>query len=615
MMRKNLMTICVLCLSMMFLLGACAEDEKDFTGTIYGLITDAADANKAIAGATVTITPGGKRTTTGSDGRYEFKDLEVGSYTLQVTAAGYVTDRFTVSVVAGEKNEGDLQLRKETAQTDLELSRSNLNFGSNLNEMSIELKNKGNKATAWEAISEASWLSVAPLQGTLEAGKQEVLVVKVNRKLISSQSNTILKITAGGTSYPVTVSILPEGETSELSFIPEEADFGVSRKEMTLSVNNLKESGSISWTIKAPENGALTVFPLHGTTQAGKTTSIKVDLDRSKMQESFRETLELTANGIVYTVLLSATYTENENPDAPDDPDTPDNPDDPDNNNPVDPGDTDIPLPGVIAISPFDNLDATVTKMTRSTTGKVEVEFKMQNNTGNKIDLRLTTSSYTSNTYAYDNIGNQYKITQIELGNSTSSYSPVSIAIPDQVIVKGKLVIEGVDASASELVNITVSTGLNGQSDFVIRNLNIGEGTEKPVESLNQAFFQTPFDDLEAVVTNVKRNQSNGKTEIAFKLTNNGSKARELRLTTTGYTSNTYVYDNEGNQYAISSVTLGQSSSSYSPVTGTLPSKVSIVGKFVINDVALSATTFTNITVSTGLNGQDDYIIKNLTIR
>lgn len=608
MMRKNLMTICTLCLSMMFLLGACAEDEKDFTGTIYGLITDAADANKAIAGATVTITPGGKRTTTGSDGRYEFKDLEVGSYTLQVTAAGYVTDRFTVSVVAGEKNEGDLQLRKETAQTDLELSRSNLNFGSNLNEMSIELKNKGNKATAWEAISEASWLSVAPLQGTLEAGKQEVLVVKVNRKLISSQSNTILKITAGGTSYPVTVSILPEGETSELSFIPEEADFGVSRKEMTLSVNNLKESGSISWTIKAPENGALTVFPLHGTTQAGKATSIKVDLDRSKMQESFRETLELTANGIVYTVLLSATYTENENPDDPDDPDTPDNPDDPDN-----PGDPDIPLRGVIAISPFDNLDATVTKVTRSTTGKVEVEFKMQNNTGNKLELNLASSNSTSETYVYDNLGNRYGVSAILLGNTSSSYT-VSATMPDQVAVKGKLVIENVDASASELVYITVSTREDGH-DFVIKNLNIGKGTAKPEDPVNQSFFQTPYDDLEAVVTNVKRNQSTGKTVIEFKLTNNGSKARTVALASSNSTNETYVYDNEGNKYCIDVVALGgsQTGSNYT-VSVTLPSKVSIIGAFAINDVALSATTFTNITVSARGYGED-YIIKNLTIR
>ena len=70
---------------------SCSKDEVVTTGTIAGLVTDFANPNQPISGATVVLSSKGLTKTTGSDGRFEFQDLEPGTYTLQVQANGYQT--------------------------------------------------------------------------------------------------------------------------------------------------------------------------------------------------------------------------------------------------------------------------------------------------------------------------------------------------------------------------------------------------------------------------------------------------------------------------------------------------------------------------------------------
>ena len=62
----------ILCMTALLCLSNCAKDEEVMTGTIAGLVSDMTNANTAIAGATVTLSPTGLSKTTGSDGRYEF---------------------------------------------------------------------------------------------------------------------------------------------------------------------------------------------------------------------------------------------------------------------------------------------------------------------------------------------------------------------------------------------------------------------------------------------------------------------------------------------------------------------------------------------------------------
>jgi hypothetical protein len=60
------------------------------TGTVAGTVTDA-DGGAAIAGATVTLQPGGRSATTTADGSYTITSVPAGSYTARASAVGYAS--------------------------------------------------------------------------------------------------------------------------------------------------------------------------------------------------------------------------------------------------------------------------------------------------------------------------------------------------------------------------------------------------------------------------------------------------------------------------------------------------------------------------------------------
>jgi len=89
----------------------CSEDEYDMFATLYGVVSDHYTGDP-LGSATVTLSPGGKTFVTGSDGRFEFNDLEPMQYTITVQKTGYQTNRKTVTAVVGEKTPANIPLTK-----------------------------------------------------------------------------------------------------------------------------------------------------------------------------------------------------------------------------------------------------------------------------------------------------------------------------------------------------------------------------------------------------------------------------------------------------------------------------------------------------------------------
>ena len=64
-------------------LSSCSgNDEYNFYSTLYGTVSDSESGNP-INAATIVLSPGGKTTVSGADGRYEFSDLDVSVYEAQ----------------------------------------------------------------------------------------------------------------------------------------------------------------------------------------------------------------------------------------------------------------------------------------------------------------------------------------------------------------------------------------------------------------------------------------------------------------------------------------------------------------------------------------------------
>lgn len=91
------------------LFAGCTEDEYTLFGKVIGTVTDAT-TGEPISNVTMTLSPSGKSATTGSDGIFEFNDLEAVQYKMQARHANYKTDTKTVTVLAGEIVRGDMQL-------------------------------------------------------------------------------------------------------------------------------------------------------------------------------------------------------------------------------------------------------------------------------------------------------------------------------------------------------------------------------------------------------------------------------------------------------------------------------------------------------------------------
>ena len=94
---------------LMFAVNSCGKRSYDTNTELYGIVSNFA-TGEPIGGATVTLSPGGRNQVTGTDGRFEFKDLDPQQYTLTAQRSGYQTNRRTITAVVGEKTEVNITL-------------------------------------------------------------------------------------------------------------------------------------------------------------------------------------------------------------------------------------------------------------------------------------------------------------------------------------------------------------------------------------------------------------------------------------------------------------------------------------------------------------------------
>jgi hypothetical protein len=85
--------------------------KKEYNSSLYGTIIDM-ETGDPLSNAAVVLSPGGKSKTTGSDGNYEFNDLDAKQYTITVQKTGYQTNRKTIMAIAAEKTEVNIPMTK-----------------------------------------------------------------------------------------------------------------------------------------------------------------------------------------------------------------------------------------------------------------------------------------------------------------------------------------------------------------------------------------------------------------------------------------------------------------------------------------------------------------------
>ena len=181
---------------------ACVPEE--LPGSIYGTVVDEA-TGEPIKSAGVELSPVGLKTVTGSEGQFEFTELDPGKYTLLVTKTGYIAGtNHTIEVKPGQQAKGDVQIEKLPPAlkvvNDNREEISILDFGSAIDDVarSFSVFNDGTESLEWELTATADWIkSVSKTTGTLSAGATQSLLITIDRTLLNSGENkTTVHITS-----------------------------------------------------------------------------------------------------------------------------------------------------------------------------------------------------------------------------------------------------------------------------------------------------------------------------------------------------------------------------------------------------------------------------------
>ena len=189
---------------------SCTKDEVELTGEIYGRITNGF-SGEPLSGVSVTITPGGRSTFTGSDGTFSFIECEPGQYNLQAQRSGFQTNYKQISVIAGERALGDMVLDPTSATTGMSVSPTELVFGSNMDVLTFTITNNGHSGDVVWNISglNVDWMTVSPMSGVTGEGGTSVVSVNVDRTGMTEIESAIITINMPGGSQAVRVTVNP----------------------------------------------------------------------------------------------------------------------------------------------------------------------------------------------------------------------------------------------------------------------------------------------------------------------------------------------------------------------------------------------------------------------
>ena len=214
---------------------SCAKDIIGLNGTIHGVVRDS-NSGALISNCQVSITPGGKSVLTGTDGMFEFIDLEPGKYTLSFSKAGYEDASKSVTVVSSETTTADIALKAKEPFT---ASPTKFNFGDLSSSMEVSFFNNSDETTSFTISNIPEWAAFSKTTGSISAGGTMSLTISVNREEI-----------AEGT-YSKTVSVAYKGKTN-------------GTVSLTLQMTKVQPSAPTVTIGNAPEAVSNNSFTIHG---------------------------------------------------------------------------------------------------------------------------------------------------------------------------------------------------------------------------------------------------------------------------------------------------------------------------------------------------------------
>ena len=286
--------------------------QKKTTGNIVGTVCDVR-SDEPIKGATVQIIPGGNTYTTGVDGHFEFVDLQAAKYEVLVSKVEYESFKREITVEADKSVTCDVKLSTVKKEGVLALSVNTLNFGSQSSSLPFSIRNNGNENINWNisGLEKIDWLSITPSHGVVEAGKNNAVVVTLNRNRITEYKEATIIINSEHESLPLIITAEVENKSSKIELNTRSLNFGAEYSVLSFDIKNIGNAGNVDWEINGIDVDWLTVSPMTGTTAMDKSSAVKVNIDRSKLEAGeHAATIFVSADGESLPLRISAKVEE-----------------------------------------------------------------------------------------------------------------------------------------------------------------------------------------------------------------------------------------------------------------------------------------------------------------
>ncbi len=277
------------------------EEEKPVTGSVTGFVSDYANPLQPISGAIASLTSTGQTQTTGNDGRYEFKDLAPGSYTLTVRANEYETATKQVKVEAGKITSCDFQLQK--GAIDVVVTPLSLTFVSDIDQLSFTIKNNSATAQQYNIINVPDFVTVSQGSGMVAAkGSQAISVNVLSRTTITTTRSGQLTVNVGNSSFVVQLTVEPyKQEPVNIEFSPQSLVFDQETSQLSFAI--VSNTGrTLDYTITNTLQDLLTISPVNGVLPVRGSQDISVGLKVD------RNSVTLERNGVITVIIEGNTY-------------------------------------------------------------------------------------------------------------------------------------------------------------------------------------------------------------------------------------------------------------------------------------------------------------------
>ena len=277
----------------------CTEDEPILFGDIYGTVTNS-QTGEPVRNAQVILSPSGASTISGSDGRFEFRSLDAGQYSISVSSDGYEDNSRQVTVVPGQSTSCDIHLTPQAIVEIFNIDPLTLNFGTTQTQLAVTVTNDSPNETQWSLdLGQNTWLKASPIAGQLGAGKKQTIVFSANRAYLTQETSGIVTFSALGGSSSLTANCSPSQQVSSIMEVtPLDIDFGDLSTEQVFRIKNTS-SALLNWTIFGIEAEALSVSDTSGSIQTGNAKVVAIKLDRSKMDGNHLTTSFMISDGTV----------------------------------------------------------------------------------------------------------------------------------------------------------------------------------------------------------------------------------------------------------------------------------------------------------------------------